>query len=377
MLPLNNSKLPAYLKDPRLALKDPRVTAGLKNLQELKDSRIPAYLADPRYSRHRGRATLAMAAAAAVAGIGVIGASASTAPLSSTLSDAVLAASPGHVGTQAGSDILGVVSGSHGDDNQAEEQLQLAADQVSKSRASKTQPGQSASKGSSALHLPSVEIQPSKKSSSAQPAAAGKTASTAAHGKTAASTTAGKPGSKHSGPSKSAGGSTSHKSASKSGPSKSTASEQKPYDIYDSVTPTDIPSSQGNVATYANGPFQASWSDVHGRSNVLWIDTRGDNPGANVLDVEPGDATPTEAADWVKARLAAQPGSAAIVYTFRAEWGAVKDAIGTLPSNLQSKVKYWIADPTGVPHVVAGSSATQWYWGSHYDISTADPGFTG
>jgi hypothetical protein len=200
-----------------------------------------------------------------------------------------------------------------------------------------------------------VKIQPSQKSSAQSAAASKAAASKAAASKAAASKAA----------------------ASKAAASKAAASQQEPYLIYDSVTPTDIPSSQGNVATYANGPFQASWADVQGRSNVMWIDTRGDNPGANVLDVEPGDASPTEAADWVKARLAAEPGSVAIVYTFRAEWGAVKDAIGTLPSNLQSKVKYWIADPTGVPHVVAGSSATQWYWGANYDISTAEPGFTG
>ena len=41
----------------------------------------------------------------------------------------------------------------------------------------------------------------------------------------------------------------------------------------------------------------------------------------------------------------------------------------------QSHVRYWIADPTGVPHVVPGSSATQWYWGSSYDITTANPNF--
>jgi hypothetical protein len=26
--------------------------------------------------------------------------------------------------------------------------------------------------------------------------------------------------------------------------------------------------------------------------------------------------------------------------------------------------------------VVPGSHATQWYWGDHYDITTANPGFT-
>jgi hypothetical protein len=42
---------------------------------------------------------------------------------------------------------------------------------------------------------------------------------------------------------------------------------------------------------------------------------------------------------------------------------------------MQSKVRYWIADPTGVAHVVHGSNATQWYWGQNYDITTANPGF--
>ena len=65
----------------------------------------------------------------------------------------------------------------------------------------------------------------------------------------------------------------------------------------------------------------------------------------------------------------------AIIYTMRSDWSAVQSAVGTLPSSEQSQVRYWIADPTGVPHVVPGSSATQWYWGSNYDISTANPNF--
>jgi hypothetical protein len=38
-------------------------------------------------------------------------------------------------------------------------------------------------------------------------------------------------------------------------------------------------------------------------------------------------------------------------------------------------VQWWIADPTGHPHVVPGSDATQWYWGRNFDVSTANPGF--
>jgi hypothetical protein len=114
---------------------------------------------------------------------------------------------------------------------------------------------------------------------------------------------------------------------------------------------------------------------VAGHHSVLWIDANGSDPSANVLDVEPGDATPAGAAQWVDARLTHQPKSVAIVYTMMSDWQAVKDNVGDLPSWMQSHVRYWIADPTGVNHVVPGSSATQWYWGSSYDISTANPNF--
>ncbi len=155
---------------------------------------------------------------------------------------------------------------------------------------------------------------------------------------------------------------------------KDSSSQSGPQTIYDSVIPTAIPSGQ-QVATYSDGPFQASSASVAGRGNVLWIDVNGSDPSANALDVEPGDATPAQAASWVSAKLTASPSSTAIVYTFISDWGAVGDSIATLPSWMQSHVKYWIADPTGTPHILPGAAATQWYWGSSYDISLAQPGF--
>lgn len=152
------------------------------------------------------------------------------------------------------------------------------------------------------------------------------------------------------------------------------AAPARPYTVYDSVTPTEIPSGE-QVATYANGGYQASWSELRGRHNVLWIDTDGSDPGCNALDVEPGDATPSGAAQWVRDRLTEQPHATAIVYTMLSEWQQVKDAIGSLPSQMQDQVQYWIADPTGVPHIVPGSTATQWYWGPDYDITAALPQF--
>jgi hypothetical protein len=148
----------------------------------------------------------------------------------------------------------------------------------------------------------------------------------------------------------------------------------QPYLIYDSTEPSTVPAGQP-VATYADGPFAASPTEVAGHNQVLWIDTNGSDPQASALDVEPGDATPAIAAQWVQQKLTAQPKSSPIVYTSLGEWPEVEAAIDTLPSSMQSHVKYWIANPTGTPNMVPGAAATQWYWGGTYDISTAEPGF--
>jgi hypothetical protein len=149
----------------------------------------------------------------------------------------------------------------------------------------------------------------------------------------------------------------------------------RPYAIYDSVTPSSIPHGK-HAAVYANGAYAASGRQVAGHKSVLWIDTNGSNPSANVLDVEPGDATPARAAAWVQQRLTKHPHSVAIVYTMRSSWQAVKDHVAHLPKSMQDKTKYWIADPTGVEHIVPGADATQWYWGTHIDISIAKPSLT-
>jgi hypothetical protein len=151
------------------------------------------------------------------------------------------------------------------------------------------------------------------------------------------------------------------------------AAPAQPYQFYDSVTPSAIPSGHP-IATYADGPFAVSPSQVAGHK-VLWIDTNGSDPSANALDVEPGDATPSQAATWTQQKLSADPHAIAIIYTMQSEWQPTQAAIGTLPSWMQSHVRWWIADPTGVEHMVPGANATQWYWGSNYDISTANPGF--
>ena len=141
------------------------------------------------------------------------------------------------------------------------------------------------------------------------------------------------------------------------------------------MTPNSLPAGHA-AAVYANGAYAASARQVAHHKSVLWIDTNGSNPSANVLDVEPGDATPAAAAAWAQQRLAKHPHSVAIIYTMLSSWQAVKDHVAHLPKSQQHNVRYWIADPTGVDHIVPGANATQWYWGSNVDISTANPNFT-
>ena len=167
------------------------------------------------------------------------------------------------------------------------------------------------------------------------------------------------------------------KHAQKPAPAKHVAMHKhaKQYQIWDSVTPSSLPSGKA-AAVYANGAYAASVGQVTGHKSLLWIDTNGSNPAANVLDVEPGDATPAGAAAWAQQRLAQHPHSVAIIYTMLSSWQAVKDHVSHLPKAQQDNVRYWIADPTGVDHIVPGASATQWYWGTNVDISTASPALT-
>ncbi len=130
-----------------------------------------------------------------------------------------------------------------------------------------------------------------------------------------------------------------------------------------------------HVATYATGNYAASPAQVAGHKSIMWIDVTGYDHAASVLDVEPGDATPSLAGSWAWHRLHEHPRALARIYTMRSMWPAVQAAVAKLPAKMRSHVRYWIADPTGTAHIVPGADATQWYWGSSYDISTATPRF--
>jgi hypothetical protein len=132
-----------------------------------------------------------------------------------------------------------------------------------------------------------------------------------------------------------------------------------PREMYDSVNPAAVPGNT-TLATYINGSYAQP-----GAHAGLWVDTNGSAPAkAQVLDVEPGDATPASAAAWAKTRLDHNPGAHTVIYTMRSQWDATKASLkATLTPQQNSKVKWWIADPTGIKHDIKGADAVQWWWG--------------
>jgi hypothetical protein len=148
----------------------------------------------------------------------------------------------------------------------------------------------------------------------------------------------------------------------------------RPYSIYDSVTPSAVPAGKP-IATYADGPSPTPAQAVAGRSSVLWISITGSDYAASAVDVEPGNATPAQGAAWAWRKLHSSPTAVARIYTMISEWPAVQQAVASFPATMRERIHWWIADPTGTPHMVTGADATQWYWGPNYDITLARPGF--
>jgi hypothetical protein len=148
----------------------------------------------------------------------------------------------------------------------------------------------------------------------------------------------------------------------------------KPYIMYDSVLPSALPTDHV-AATYASGGYAVSPATMAGHKNVVWIDTTGTNPEASVLDIEPGAATPEQATSWTWQRLHSHPNTVARLYCNQSQWPSVQAAVASLPARMRSHIRWWIADPTGAPHMVPGSDATQYYWGDTYDLSLVSPRF--
>lgn len=150
--------------------------------------------------------------------------------------------------------------------------------------------------------------------------------------------------------------------------------------LWDSVNPDAIPANT-HAMLYINGGFAASPTIASRFASVLWIDVFGDSPRANVLDVETSDATPGDVPAWVTEHVNLYgdiPTTLARVYCNLSTWPDVRAAVRTLSPQYRRHVRYHIAHPTGQPHLVPGSHATQWFWGhgaNDYDLSEFRPDY--
>ena len=144
-------------------------------------------------------------------------------------------------------------------------------------------------------------------------------------------------------------------------------------EMLDSVSPDKIPPGTPIVAGYVDGRYAwtaADWArfptSVHVRIAVQATTNDGD-----VLDVEKGDATPTDAPGWVERRRAAKINRPPTVYTSLSNWQTCKDAFAAAKV---AEPNWWIASWDGVANLasVPGAVAKQ-YQGS---MTTVDRSVT-
>jgi hypothetical protein len=133
--------------------------------------------------------------------------------------------------------------------------------------------------------------------------------------------------------------------------------------MFDTITVKDIPSfantSADAVAGYMDGRYadlaamEAAFPKAHHLSITV---TAGEL--ADCLDVETGDATPSQAAAWVKKVEA--------VGIWRPCLYANRSTMPAVETNLKDngvgrgQVRLWVADFTGTVHLPAGFDACQW-----------------
>jgi hypothetical protein len=140
--------------------------------------------------------------------------------------------------------------------------------------------------------------------------------------------------------------------------------------MYDSVTPSAIPTNAALVGGYVDGAYawsNADWARFP-RSVKVRIAVFPRTNDGHVLDVEQGDATPAQAPGWVTMRRNA--GVDPTVYCNASTWSAV---ISAFQSAGVAAPHYWIAHYDGSPAIPAGAIAKQYNdppgSGGNYDIS--------
>lgn len=145
----------------------------------------------------------------------------------------------------------------------------------------------------------------------------------------------------------------------------------------DSTSSADIPTAGTDlVAGYTNGHYAWKTTDwAKFKVPHVTIDVSGSNPLADVLDVEPGDATVQGAVRWVRAKLATKPAYPPILYVSRAQITPLFNALKAAGYHVGTHFRLWIATLDGTKTVkdMTGVTAVQWasakITGHHYDES--------
>jgi hypothetical protein len=124
--------------------------------------------------------------------------------------------------------------------------------------------------------------------------------------------------------------------------------------MYDAVTVINIPADATHVAAYVDGYNNVKAMRTRfPKATITTITVTGKT--ADVLDLEKGAATASDATAWVPAMR--KRGRRPIVYCSLSNLGHVVKAFrdAKVPGPF-----YWVADWTNVPHLVFGSIATQY-----------------
>jgi hypothetical protein len=150
--------------------------------------------------------------------------------------------------------------------------------------------------------------------------------------------------------------------------------------MYDSVTPSAIPLNAPAVAGYVGGRFP-SFSQIVARCPRARHKSIAVNAGedADILDVENGDAVPSDAPAWFrrqKARGVTKPG----LYSSESEFDSVIAAMSAA-GIVESEYVRWQAHFDNLPVLPFGFQAKQFIdhgtQGENYDISVCDDSFWG
>jgi hypothetical protein len=137
--------------------------------------------------------------------------------------------------------------------------------------------------------------------------------------------------------------------------------------MYDAVTASNVPASATLVAGYGDGYYNnvAEFRARFPHAIVVEIAVSSHHNLGVVLDVETGDATPTEAPGWVTMRRSA--GVDPTIYCNSSTWPSVRAAFKAAGV---AEPHWWIAQYDGDPSIFPGAVAKQYADPGPYDLSS-------